>query len=177
MGRKQAMRYISTNNLIRQAQAPWQGTLLLLLFFGLFRPLWAPVSPGWCKAHATMTVAANLSFGSFATTDIGLIDVNTAGARSASGNVVLMGGTVSAGVFNLAGCPNSVFSVVLPPNTVISSATSSMTISTFQSNPNGSGVLDAAGVGLLTLGGILNVGTAQPADVYTGTFTLELIFQ
>lgn len=150
---------------------------MLLLFFASIKPLWAPVNKGWCRSQAAAAVAANLSFGDFATTDFGIVDVSSSGVRGSSGSIVLMGGTVSAAVFNLTGCANHVYSIVLPPTTPITAGTATMNITSWQSTPNGSGALDAAGAGTLSLGAFLNVNTGQVSGAYTGTFTVELVFQ
>lgn len=133
--------------------------------------------PGWCKSQAAVATSANLSFGNFYSSDVGLVIVDTAGNRNASGGVALLGGTVSQAVFSLTGCANYGYSIVLPPDTPITAGTNTMTATTFQSNPVGSGVLDANGLGTLSLGAALQVGFQQPGGNYTGTFTLELVFQ
>jgi len=156
---------------------PWQAGLGLVLFFTLAGPVWAPMNPGWCKNNTLITTSANLAFGAFAAIDLGLINVDTLGNRTFSGSIVLMGGTVSAAAFSISGCANSAYSIVLPPTTTLTSGTASMTISTFQTNPTGSGVLDANGAGSITLGGTLNVNALQTVGAYSGTFTMEIVLQ
>lgn len=158
-------------------RAPWRVGLGFIVFFAASGPLWAPEAPGWCKNNTTMVTTANLAFGSFAAIDLGLINVDTLGNRSFSGSIVLMGGTVSAGAFSITGCANYAYGIVLPPTTTLTSGAASMTVSTFQSNPTGSGVLDASGAGTFTLGATLNINALQTVGAYTGTFTMEIVVQ
>lgn len=147
---------------------------LLLTYSG---PLWAPPSPGWCKNNTLMTTTANLAFGSFMTTDIGLINITPSGVQSYSGALTLIGGTISPGIFTVTGCANFAYSIVLPPSATLSGPTGSMTVNTFQSQPTGSGVLDASGTSTLKVGATLHVGNPQPKGVYSGTFIMEIVVQ
>lgn len=149
----------------------------LCLFFSYSGPLWAPAGPGWCKNNTIMTATANLAFGSFMTTDIGLINITPGGNQSYSGALTLIGGTVSPGVFDISGCANYAYSIVLPTSATLSSTTSSMTVNTFQTSPTGSGVLDASGAATLKLGATLHVGNPQPKGTYSGTFIVEIVVQ
>lgn len=153
----------------------------LVLYCCLSGPLWAPPGggrpAGWCRNQTTLSPIANLSFGDFSGNDVGLVNVTIGGVRTASGGVVLMGGTVSQAMFTVAGCANYTYSIILPPNTTLSAGTDTMTVTTFQSYPVGSGILDANGDGVLQLGATLNTGFLQPAGPYSGTYTVEIVIQ
>ena len=151
--------------------------VVIALFFSLSGPLWAPVSPGWCKSQATLTPMVNLSFGGFVSFDVGSVNVDTNGVRSSTGGITLLGGVVSPATFAITGCANYTYAVVLPPATNLVAGVNTMSITTWQTNPTGSGILDANGQGTLILAGILNVGFQQPAGAYSGTFTMEVVFQ
>lgn len=176
-GRKQGMKNNSPTKELRISRSGRMVGLGLLVWFSYSGPLWAPAGPGWCKNNTFITTTANLSFGSFSTDNIGLINITPAGVRNSSGGVVLMGGTVSAGIFSVAGCANYAFSIILPPTTTLTFSTSTMTVSTYQTDPTGSGVTDATGNALIKVGATLNVGLPQPAGPYTGTFIFEIVLQ
>ena len=166
------LKFATNNSYLKRAIGI--GLVLNLVMTG---SSWAGVSPGWCKSQAAITPMANISFGGFVSYDVGSVAIDTNGVRSSTGGITLLGGVVSPASFAVSGCANYNYSIVLPAALDLTAGVNIMTITTWQSNPTGSGILDANGTGTLILGGILNVGFQQPAGAYSGTFTMELVFQ
>ena len=149
----------------------------LLLFCSLTGPLWAPVSPGWCKNNTTLSVIANLSFGTFTSNSAGTVTVAVTGIRTATGGVLLLGGTVRQAAFDITGCADSAFSIILPPDSTLTFGADTMTVTAFTSYPVGSGILDVNGAGTLQFGATLNVAFPQTEGSYTGTYPVEIVIQ
>jgi hypothetical protein len=137
-------------------------------------------------ANATATVmtpisiskTADLRFGKFSALTGGTVVISTAGARSATGAVVLSttdaGGAAS---FSVSGDANATYAVTLPNAATITHSvdnTKTMSIGTFTSNPSGTGTLSGAGAQTLSVGATLTVGNAQTVGSYTGTFDVSV---
>jgi hypothetical protein len=122
----------------------------------------------------TITKTADLRFGSFApTTTAGTVTIATGGGRTSS-NVQLSSMTTSgAAAFSVAGDTTATYAITLPGSATLTNGASSMTISSFVSNPSGTGTL-VAGAGTVSIGGTLAVGASQTAGSYTGTFSVTM---
>jgi hypothetical protein len=121
---------------------------------------------------------AALRFGKFSALTGGTVVVSAAGARSATGAVVLSttdaGGAAS---FAVSGDANATYAITLPNSATITHSvdnTQTMAIGTFTSNPSGTGTLSAGGAQTLTVGATLTVGNAQTTGSYSGTFDVSV---
>ena len=121
---------------------------------------------------------AALRFGKFSALTGGTVVISAAGARSATGAVVLSstnaGGAAS---FDVSGDANATYAITLPNNATITHSvdnTKTMSIGTFTSNPSGTGTLSAGGAQVLSVGATLTVGNAQTTGSYSGTFDVSV---
>lgn len=121
---------------------------------------------------------AALRFGKFSALTGGTVVISAAGARSATGAVVLSstnaGGAAS---FDVSGDPNATYAITLPGSATITHSvdnTKTMSIGTFTSNPSGTGTLSAGGAETVTVGATLTVGNAQTTGSYSGTFDVSV---
>jgi len=128
----------------------------------------------------TIAVGTNMNFGTFAASSGGDVILATDNTRTASGaGVTLLGGTITAAVFNITGNPSSSISVGLPalPITLTGSVSGTMDITALTNTPAltaGNYTIPVGGSFALTLGGTLAVGAAQAAGVYTNTTDLTV---
>ncbi len=156
----------------------YQTGLVFVVFFALSDPLWAPVSPGWCKNNTLLSPVANLAFGTFTSEAPGRVVVDVTGIRTApDGGILLLGGTVSQGAFNITGCANYAYSIITPPDSSLVLGVNTMTLTSFNTFPAGSGILDANGDGFLQIGATLNVNYPQAGGSYSGTYDVEIVVQ
>lgn len=118
---------------------------------------------------------ADLAFGKFAASTGGTVVMDPAGARTATGAVVLStvtpGGAAS---FDVTGDNNATYAITLPGTASITSGVNTMSVGTFTSTPSATGTLSAAGAQTVTVGGTLTVASAQVAGAYTGTFSVTV---
>ena len=121
--------------------------------------------------------AQNLNFGEFAAGTGGTVVLTTGGAASATGDVVLTGGTATAAQFTVTGQADASFSIGIADDdlthtdnvTTMALATTHDLDGTSQDNP-ASGTL-TSGTQTIYVGGTLTVGNAQTTGVYSGTIT------
>lgn len=121
--------------------------------------------------------AQNLNFGEFAAGTGGTVVLTTAGVASATGDVVLTGGTSAAAQFTVTGQADASFSIGISDNnlthtdtvTTMALTTTHDLDGTSENNP-ASGTL-TLGTQTLYVGGTLTVGNAQTVGVYSGTIT------
>lgn len=137
-------------------------------------------------ANATATVmtpisiskTADLRFGKFSALTGGTVVISTAGARSATGAVVLSSTDAGgAAAFTVSGDASATYAITLPSSATIThttDATKTMSVGSFGSNPSGTGTLSAGGSQALAVGGTLTVGSAQTVGSYTGTFNVSV---
>lgn len=123
--------------------------------------------------------AQDLSFGEFAAGPgaPGTVVLTTAGAASATGGVVLTGGTAAAAQFTVTGHTDASFSISISDNDLThSDTTTTMTFTTVHDfdaaseNSLASGSL-TSGIQTIYVGGTLAVDAAQLAGTYTGSIT------
>jgi hypothetical protein len=148
---------------------------ILVLSFVIFAFSAAMFAQATTQATATATIVipmtitktVDLNFGSIVPNTGGTVVITPAGARSATGTVVLFGGVVSAASFNVTGSGTSTYAITLPTTDhTITSGGNTMTVNNFQSNPSGTGAL-VGGAQTLTVGATLNVGSGQAVGTYT----------
>lgn len=121
---------------------------------------------------------AALRFGKFSALTGGTVVISAAGARSATGAVVLSstnaGGAAS---FSVSGDANATYAITLPNSATLTHSvdnTKTMSVGTFTSNPSGTGTLSAGGAETLSVGATLTVGNAQTTGSYSGTFDVSV---
>lgn len=129
----------------------------------------------------TLSSTANLAFGDFSAGTGGTVVMSSAGARSATGGVVL--GTVaanSAGAWSVGGDANKTYAITLPASATLNGPTvaavvQTMSVGTFTSS-KATGTLSAGGADTFTVGATLTVGNAQAPGSYTGTYTVTVAY-
>jgi len=136
-----------------------------------------------CNNNLTLTEVQSLHFGDMVAspTVAGTVTISAiSGARTSNGGVVLAGGTVSRGAYdltvNITGCDTYYYRIRLPNSASITNGAGTMTVNNFSSDPPRS---DAGNTGLLQgvpvriyVGGDLAVGAAQSSGAYTGPFNV-----
>lgn len=132
----------------------------------------------------TMTAVQDLSFGAFVAGTGGTVIVSPQGARTGTGDVVLMtGGQFSQGAaasFDLTGSTNATYQIILPSDgsvTLSGSQGGSMSLDGFTSSPSGSGQLNPQGGQTLYVGATISVGSNQAAGSYSGSFSVTAVFE
>ena len=121
--------------------------------------------------------AQNLNFGEFAAGTGGTVVLTTGGAASATGDVVLTGGTSTAAQFTVTGQTDASFSIGIADDdlthtdtvTTMALATTHDLDGTSEDDP-ASGTL-TLGTQTIYVGGTLTVTNAQTTGVYSGTIT------
>lgn len=133
--------------------------------------------PGYCSNTAQITATTTgISFGDIGVTTGGSVTVDPTGFVSASGGVILLGGITNAAIFDVTGCADYSYTVVLPATVTLTSTNGSMVMDNIVSTPNGSGLLDATGYQQINVGGRLNINSGQVSGAYSGTFIVEVVF-
>ncbi|WP_198912288.1 DUF4402 domain-containing protein [Parvularcula mediterranea] len=123
----------------------------------------------------TVTKSTDLDFASIApdASTAATVEVTPAGARNC-GAILTCSGTVSAASFSVTGADGATFAVTLPAAANITSGADTMLVDTFTSSLTGNTGTLTGGAATFSLGATLNVGAAQPAGSYTGTFTVTV---
>ena len=126
----------------------------------------------------SITNTADLNFGQVvAGGTSGTVAMSPVGFRSSGGGSTLgSSGNSSAASFNVSGDPNASFSITLPGSAVLTNGSDNMTINNFTSNPSGNGTLSEVGGQTLNVGATLQVGAAQPAGTYNGSFNVTVAY-
>lgn len=128
----------------------------------------------------TIVDAQNLSFGQFAAGTGGTVVLTTGGAASATGDVVLTGGTKAAAKFTVSGQADATFSIGISDNelthTTITTTPPTMALATKHDLDGSTGNSPASGtltLGTQTIyvGGTLTVASTQAVGAYSGTIT------
>ncbi len=123
-----------------------------------------------------------LSFGAFTAGSGGTVAVNPGGARTKTGNVILVNqaGTASAAQFTITGTPSAVFGITLPVDGTVfltDGASGSMALNSFVSSPSGTGVLGGGGTQQINVGATLTVSNLQATGSYSGSFNVTVNYQ
>lgn len=127
----------------------------------------------------TVVSTADLQLGQIAANTGGTVTVN-ADSTVASSGALISTGTRSPAAFDVVGSPSALVVVTLPSAAVDLtrvSGTETMSLSGFNTAPNGAFTLDVAGAGSFTVGGTLTVGSGQVPGLYTGTFSVSVEYQ
>lgn len=133
-------------------------------------------SVSWAAAIA-ISNTQELVFGKFAAGAGGSVIVSPAGARSASGGVVLLSSSSGiAAQFSVSGDANATYTISLPDDGTVSlaSGANSMAVNTFTSSPSPTGTLGAGGTQTLSVGATLTVSGNQPIGSYSGAFVVTV---
>lgn len=125
----------------------------------------------------------NLRFGSFSTSAAGqTVAIATDGTRTLTGalGVGTAQNAFGAASFAVTGDSTLTYAITLPSTSTISTgdgigATKNMTVSSFVSNPSGTGTL-TAGAQTLLVGATITTVASQLAGAYTGTFTVTVAY-
>jgi len=126
-------------------------------------------------AALAITKNADLTFGSFVGGGgyAGSVTVDTAGARSASGAILLLGGQpFAAARFTISGNAGTHYSMTLPASAVVTSGAVQATLSQLTTSIPTSGTLPTEGSVTFTVGGTVTVNTTQNNGTYSGTFDI-----
>lgn len=111
------------------------------------------------------------------------VAVSAAGVRTCGANLICSG-TVDAPTFEITGLTGSSVAVSFPSasipltysGTVPTGMTGTMTVSAFTTSLVGNQVTLVAGVNPFTVGGTLTVNQLQAPGVYTGSVTVEVLY-
>jgi hypothetical protein len=124
-----------------------------------------------------------LNFGTFTdTAGGGTVAVDTGGAAVYTGVNDIATASPTEGIIEIKGTPGkNVIITVTNPTFAVTNGTATMKVSKFDINTNGAGStntlnLTAAAI-FVPIGATLTVGAAQPAGTYTGSFTVQVIYQ
>jgi hypothetical protein len=140
-------------------------------------------SNGWAQIAISNTNA--LVFGKFAAGSGGSVAIDTNGARTRSGGVVLLSsGAVAAAKFSVSDPdPNllitpKTYIITLPANgtVTLASGSNSMAVNDFISNPSGSGTMSGQ-TQTLAVGATLSVSANQPVGNYSGSFSVTVNYE
>ena len=109
----------------------------------------------------------------------GTVTINASGTHSASWVYVSVPGAPS--IWSVTGVNSAPYAVTLPAANSVSltntgGAGETMTIGSFHRSGGTHLALDAAGVDSFNVGATLNVGSNQPAGIYTGTFDVTVSY-
>lgn len=134
----------------------------------------------WAEAIAIQNTQP-LAFGSFVAGSGGSVTVDTGGARSAGGGVVLIpSSSGTAAEFTVTGDLLATYTIQLPSDGFVelTGPGSAMVIDGFTSMPSGAnGELGAGGSQSLSVGATLNVDSGQSPGHYEGSFTVIVEYQ
>lgn len=132
--------------------------------------------PGVCDSIARITKLSDLGFGAMLVDYAGSLNIDTNDGATTVGGVNRFGGAIRSSRFAIRGCPNKAYTIILPDVATISSASASMNVDRFVSNPS-VGLLDPNGNQELAVGARLNIATSQPPGDYSGSFPIEVVFE
>ena len=119
----------------------------------------------------------DLKFGNIiADADGGTVAISTTGAPTLTGiNAPSVTGDRQQAQFTVTGFEGATYAVTLPGSATLSSGGNNMTVNSFVSNPSGTGVL-TGGSQALNVGATLNVGANQAPGLYTGNFSVTVVY-
>ncbi|NRA30903.1 MAG: DUF4402 domain-containing protein [Parvularculaceae bacterium] len=123
----------------------------------------------------TVTKTADLEFANIAPDAVtaGTVAISAAGVRTCD-PVLTCSGTAAAAAFDVTGATGAAFTVTLPAAANITSGGDNMLVDNFTTSLPGNAGTFFGGAANFTLGGTLNVGAAQAAGAYTGSFTVTV---
>lgn len=126
----------------------------------------------------TLTKTTDLSFGDvFAGPAAGTVVLSPAGARTTTGGLLLGNSSpVSAASLRVHGAAYATYAILLPASATLAGPSGTLMVSSFSSTPGSSGLLSAAGIQQLNIGGTLDVAANQPDGDYSGTFAVTVTY-
>ncbi len=155
--------------------------LPLVLGIGVQLPMYAAVSTATITANIVKPVSLNAQSGlKFADVtsknSAGTVILSPNGSRVATGGVDIKSGESSEpATFKVQGEPNAAYTINLPNSTVLTTPSGgTMVVNKFTSLPAISGLIDANGQQILTVGATLNVGSNQAYGSYAGTMVVTI---
>jgi hypothetical protein len=104
----------------------------------------------------------------------GSVTIDTSGARSSSGSVMLLGSVFSPAGFMITGNAGQSYTLTLPATFTIVSGTNQMNVSAVTASIPIAGVLPAGGALPFTVGGTLTVDSTQLNNTYSGTLAVSV---
>ncbi len=110
--------------------------------------------------HGTVTASGSL----------GTVDITTAGARSVTGGVAELGGTVSQGIFAVTGETNTAFTTTMDATSSLSGPGTAMIATLSNDAPSNL----SSGSATINVGSSLAVAASQTPGAYTGTFSITV---
>lgn len=134
-------------------------------------------------AAIAVTKTASLLFGSITETGAGTVVLKNTNARSATGNVSLIGGaTGQAGGFNIKAANGVAYNITIPATAALTvgAGADTMTAQSFTLDGAGgpfTGLTQAVGTRNFKLGATLNVPGGQTTGNYTGSVTVTANYQ
>ncbi len=133
------------------------------------------------KTAIALTKVNPLEFGKLAVTGTaGTVVLTPAGSPTATNVQLLSGTTRTAASYTSTGLASATYVINIPtsPITIITAgggtATKEMTVDNFVCSKGATSAFDITGADAFTVGATLNVGTAQDAGTYTGTFNVTI---
>ncbi len=126
-----------------------------------------------------ITKESDLLFGNMASGPAaGEVIIGVDGSRSVSGGVTLIqaGNNHQAAMFVVTGHPDATFSIVLPVSITLEYNGETMNVYQFVCDQGSSSQLSTNGDATLSVGATIQVGAAQAAGLYTGTFDVTVAY-
>lgn len=130
--------------------------------------------------HLSLTKNVDLAFGGVITDVNGgtvLIPATSSATPSYTDLPTQLTATTSAAKFTANGQNGATFAITLPESTVISTGSNNMTVNNFVSSVGISGVQLEGSEKMFYVGATLNIGTAQAAGTYNGTFNVTVTYE
>lgn len=172
----------------RRALKAALASAVVLAGTGLVINAYAADGTGTAEATVVTPIAIaasspNLRFGSFSTNAAAqTVAIDTAGARTLTGALGVGTGQNAFGAasFAITGDSTLTYAITLPTTSTISTGdgvgvTKNMTVSSFVSNPSGTGAL-TGGAQTLLVGATITTVASQLVGAYTGTFTVTVAY-
>jgi len=147
-----------------------EGTAAILLTAGLLNP------SALLAAPTSVTKVQDLDFGKVAggSGSFGTVTIDSSGARSSSGTVMLLNSTCSPARFVINGDAGRPYLLTLPAALTINSGTDQMNVTALTSSIPVTGVLPANGTLSLVVGGTLMVESSQRNSSYSGSLVITV---
>lgn len=129
----------------------------------------------------TVHLVQNLSFGTFYQGSTGgSVIISPTGSRSSTGDIVLLTGAFSEGLFDVVGNPGTIVSLLDGPDgTLNGSNGGTLTVNIRNTDMLHPFIITTVppSATVLSIGGTLYVGTppGNPPGIYSGTFTLTFV--
>ncbi len=143
----------------------------------------ASATPAGATIAAAITIVhtAHLHFGQIvAGVGAGTVEQTAAASPTRTATGCTLGNTtgMSPATFTVGGEPSATYAITLPGDSdvTLTGPGDPMAITAFTSSPSGTGTLSGGGTQTLYVGGTLNVGAAQVAGAYTGTFDVTVTY-